>query len=82
MRESVVGGTAWLAGGVVPALIGNDNAETSGGERADLLAPGIPEFGETVKEKDDGSLRRAGGDGVEIDCAVAKEKMLERCWHR
>lgn len=63
-------------------MIGNDDAESGGRERVDLVAPGIPEFGETVEQKDDGGVRRAGGDGVEIDRAVVKEQVLERGWHR
>jgi hypothetical protein len=65
--ESVVSGATGLAGGVVTALVGNDDAEASGGERLDLFVPGIPEFGEAMEEDDNGTVRRTGGDGVEID---------------
>lgn len=63
---------ARFAGGVVAALVGNDDAETCGGERLDLFVPGIPEFGEAMKEDDDGAVGGTGGDGMESDLAIAK----------
>jgi len=57
---------------VVTALIGDDDTETDVCERLDLFVPGIPEFGETVEEDDDGAVGRAGGNGVEFDRAVVK----------
>jgi hypothetical protein len=56
MGHGVVGGAAGFAAEVVAALIGNDNAEAGVGERGDLLAPGIPEFGEAVEKDDDGGI--------------------------
>jgi hypothetical protein len=82
MGKRVRGDASGLAAGVVAALIGHDDAETRGGERFDLLMPGIPKFGETVEEKNDGSIRAASGDGVEFDGAVVKTQMFQREWHR
>jgi len=56
LGERVGCGAARFAAGVVTALVGNDDAETGGGERRDLLVPGIPEFWEAVEEKNDGAL--------------------------
>ena len=72
MGERVVGDAAWFAARVIAALIGNDDAEAGRGERFDLVAPGIPEFGEAVEEDDDRTVRRAGGNGVERDRAIVK----------
>ena len=72
MRERVGGGAAWFAACVVAALVWNDDAEAGGGEGLDLVAPGIPEFGEAVEEEDDGPVRRAGGNSVELDRATLK----------
>ena len=52
MRECVGGCAAGFAAGVVAALVRDDYAEASGGERRDLFVPGIPEFGEAVEEND------------------------------
>ena len=71
--EKLVGRrAARFAGGIVAALVGNDDAETCGGERLDLFVPGIPEFGEAMKEDDDGAVGGTGGDGMEFNRAVAK----------
>lgn len=76
-RERVGGGAAGFGGFVVAALIGNDDAKTGGGKRRDLAMPGIPKFGKAVEEDDDGSALRAGGDDVEVDCAVFKDQVFE-----
>jgi hypothetical protein len=55
--------------------------EARGGERLDLLVPGIPEFGEAVEEYDDGPIVRTGGDGVEFDRAVVKSYVFEKNRH-
>ncbi len=82
MRERVEGSATRFAARVVTALIGNDDAEAGGGERLDLMVPGIPEFGEAVEENDDGAVRRAGGDGVKLDRGIAKGQVFVRDWHR
>ena len=82
IRERVRTGATGFAARVVAALVRNDDAEAGGGERLDLIAPGIPEFGESVEKEDDGTVRRAGGDGVKLDGAIAKRYVLERAWHR
>ena len=82
MRERIGGSATRFAARVVAALIGNDDAEAGGGERLDLMVPGIPEFGEAVEEDDDGTVRRAGGDGVKLDRAIVKRQIFERGWHR
>lgn len=66
------GNASGFAAGVVTALIGDDDAETRRGEWLDLLVPGIPKFGKTVEEKNDGSVHAASGDDVEFDRAVVK----------
>ena len=50
--ERVVSGATGLAAGVVAALVGDDDAKAGGGERLDLLVPGIPEFGEAMEQDD------------------------------
>ena len=39
-----------FGGEVVAALVGNDDAEAGLGQRTDLVAPGVPEFGEAVQQ--------------------------------
>ena len=78
MGKSVRRGAARFAAGVVAALIGNDDTETGGSERIDLMSPGIPEFGEAVEEKDERAVGRARSDGVEFDGAVAEQQMFKR----
>jgi hypothetical protein len=82
MGERVRGDAAGLAAGVVAALIGHDDAKARRSERFDLLVPGIPKFRETVEEKNDGSVPRASGDGMEFDGAVVKTQVFQREWHR
>jgi hypothetical protein len=82
MGERVRGDASRLAAGVVTALIGHDDAKTRRGERLDLFVPGIPKFGETVEEKNDGSVLAASGDGMEFDGAVMKIQMFQSEWHR
>jgi hypothetical protein len=72
LGERVRSDAAGFRAFVVAALVGDDYAEAGGGQRLDLLVPGIPEFGEAVEEDDDGAVGRAGGDGVEFDRAVSK----------
>src|SRR5689334_10768961 len=82
MGKRVGGNASGLAAGVVAALIGDDDAKTRRGEWLDLLVPGIPKFGKTVEEKNDGSILAASGDGVEFDRAVMKIQVFESEWHR
>lgn len=72
MGKRVRGNASRLGACVVTALIGHDDAKTRRGERLDLLVPGIPKFGKTVEEKNDGSIRAASGDGVKFDGTVVK----------
>lgn len=81
MGKRVGGGAARLAGFVVAALIGNDDAETRGGKGVNLFAPGIPEFGKAVEEDGDRAVGRAGGNSVQIDRAVVKSQVFENGWH-
>ena len=82
MGKRVRGNASRLGACVVTALIGDDDAKTRRGERLDLPVPGIPKFGKTVEEKNDRSVRAAGGDGVEFDGAVMKIQVFESEWHR
>jgi hypothetical protein len=43
--------------------------------------PGIPEFREAVKKDDQGTVGRAGGDGVELDGTILKRNVLEGSGH-
>lgn len=56
LGERMGGYAARLAALIVAALVGNDDAEAGGGERFDLLVPGIPEFREAVEEDDAGAI--------------------------
>jgi hypothetical protein len=70
-----VGGCApRLAAFVVATLIGNYDSETGNCEGLDLIAPGIPEFGEAVQEDDDWTIGWACGDGVEVDSPVVERE--------
>lgn len=52
----VVGFDFWRGGaGSVAALVGNDDPIAGRGEGAELVAPGVGEFGETVEEDDGGA---------------------------
>jgi len=79
--ERIVSSATGLAAGVVAALIGDDDAEASRGERFDLFVPRIPKFGEAVEQEDDGALWRACGDGVDFDRAVSEGQVFKRNWH-
>jgi len=65
-----------LVAEVVPPLVRSEDAEAGGGERLDLMAPGVPEFGEAVEEDHQRTpfgarLDRVQADAVGGDRAVA-----------
>jgi hypothetical protein len=72
LRERIRAHAGGFAALVVPALIGNDNAETGRSQRFDLFVPPIPKFREAMKKKDDGAGFGAGGDGIQGDVAILK----------
>src|SRR5271157_1744597 len=80
-RERVGCRATRFAAFVVAALVRDDEAEACGGERVDLVVPGIPEFGEAMEQDDYGPIGRAGGDSVKLDRAVVKGRVFERGWH-
>jgi len=60
----VVGFDFWRGGaGSVAALVGDDDAIAGRGDGAELVAPGVGEFGEAVEEDDGG----AGGGFVDFE---------------
>ena len=50
--EVVIADVRWLVAGVVTALVEGHDVETGVGERAELVPPAVPEFGEAVQEND------------------------------
>ena len=42
----------------VPPLVRHDDAEARGGQRLDLMAPAVPEFGKAVQQEDEGGRPR------------------------
>jgi hypothetical protein len=69
-------------GGAVAALIRSDHAVSSGRERVDLVAPGVPSLRPAVQEQDEGPLTLLGDvdvDSVEPDVTVGyQDSFLDR----
>lgn len=63
---------------IVPALIRHDDTKAGVGQRFDLLAPAIPEFGEAVQKQDDRAVARAGSDGMQANRRILEIKGFHR----
>src|SRR5258708_14459789 len=63
--QGIRGNPRGLAAEVVAALVGDDDAKSSGGQRLDLSMPAIPGFREAGAEDCDPSVLRASSLGVE-----------------
>jgi hypothetical protein len=60
----------------VAAHVGGDGVVSGGGERGELVAPGIPELGEAVEEDDGRPLARLGQ--VQVDAVDGNHAMGDR----
>src|SRR5579863_9826800 len=77
LRERVRFYARRFAAEVVPALVGDDDAKTGCRERINLFVPGIPEFREAVKKKNDRTIFWPSGDSMETDRTILKGQLLQ-----
>ena len=67
--DLIVRQAAGLVREVVAALVRDGDAVAGPGQDRDLVAPGVPAFGEAVEEEGQRAILRAGQDGVELEVA-------------
>lgn len=73
-RKSVRSNPCRFAAEVVTALVGHNDAIAGVGQRFNLVAPAIPEFGKAVKKQDDLAVARASGDRVQTNRRILEMK--------
>jgi hypothetical protein len=65
----------WTIGFAIAALVGRDRAKASVSERADLMAPRVPELGKAVAQHDWETT--AGLDHMHPDAVGIDERVIE-----